>query len=166
MIFILPYLIYISKAKLQLKQFLSQNMREASVICVPLKTSENLWFSVIREFSPLFPEVFLGKGVLKIQSKFAGEHPCQSAISIKLVSRDTLSQLFSEFDVFLHDNRLIFDSLQRFCKYTNYVYSVLGRFSLFFVRTFFLILLDELVYKQLTLCHQVKLKYFFLKIDE
>ena len=30
------------------------------------------------------PEVFLGKGVLKICSKFTGEHPCQNAISIKL----------------------------------------------------------------------------------
>ena len=31
------------------------------------------------------PEVFLGKGVLKICSKFTGEHPCQSVISIKLL---------------------------------------------------------------------------------
>ena len=31
------------------------------------------------------PEVFLGKGVLKICSKFTGVHPCQSAISIKLL---------------------------------------------------------------------------------
>ena len=31
-------------------------------------------------------EVFLGKGVLKICIKFTGEHPCQSAISIKLYS--------------------------------------------------------------------------------
>ena len=30
------------------------------------------------------PEVFLGKAVLKICSKFSGEHPCRSAISIKL----------------------------------------------------------------------------------
>ena len=30
------------------------------------------------------PEVFLGKGALKICSKFTGEHPCRSAISIKL----------------------------------------------------------------------------------
>ena len=30
------------------------------------------------------PEVFLGKSILKIWSKFTGEHPCQSAISIKL----------------------------------------------------------------------------------
>ena len=29
-------------------------------------------------------EVFLGKGVLKICSKFTGEHPCRSAISVKL----------------------------------------------------------------------------------
>ena len=32
------------------------------------------------------PEVFLGKGVLKICSKFTGEHPCRSAIWIKLQS--------------------------------------------------------------------------------
>ena len=32
------------------------------------------------------PEVFLGKRVLKICSKFTGEHPCRSAISKKLLS--------------------------------------------------------------------------------
>ena len=31
------------------------------------------------------PEVLLGKGVVKICSKFTGEHPCRSAISIKLL---------------------------------------------------------------------------------
>ena len=31
------------------------------------------------------PDVFLRKGVLKISSKFTGEHHCRSAISIKLV---------------------------------------------------------------------------------
>ena len=31
-------------------------------------------------------EVFLGKGVLNICSKFIGEHPCRSMISIKLLS--------------------------------------------------------------------------------
>ena len=31
------------------------------------------------------PGVFWGKGVLKICSKFTGEHPCRSAISIKLL---------------------------------------------------------------------------------
>ena len=29
--------------------------------------------------------MFLGKGVLKICSKFTGEHPCQSVISIELL---------------------------------------------------------------------------------
>ena len=32
------------------------------------------------------PKVFLGKGVLKICSKFTGEHSCRSVISIKLQS--------------------------------------------------------------------------------
>ena len=32
------------------------------------------------------PEVFLFKGVLKIYSKFTGEHSCQSEISVKLQS--------------------------------------------------------------------------------
>ena len=31
------------------------------------------------------PEVFLGKGVLKICSKFTSEHPCRSAILINLL---------------------------------------------------------------------------------
>ena len=31
------------------------------------------------------PDLFLGKGVLKICSKFTVKHPCQSAISIKLL---------------------------------------------------------------------------------
>ena len=34
------------------------------------------------ESNPL--EVFLGKGVLKIYSKFTGKHPCRSVISIQL----------------------------------------------------------------------------------
>ena len=33
------------------------------------------------------PEVFLGKGALKISSKFTGEHLCQRVISIKLLSK-------------------------------------------------------------------------------
>ena len=39
------------------------------------------------------PEVFLGKGVLKICSKFTGGHPCRSAISIKL-QRNVIESLF------------------------------------------------------------------------
>ena len=34
--------------------------------------------------------MLLGKGVLKICSKFTGEHPCRIAISIKLQSKATL----------------------------------------------------------------------------
>ena len=37
-------------------------------------------------FRSIHPEVFLGKGVLKICSKFRGEHPCRSSISMKLKS--------------------------------------------------------------------------------
>ena len=33
-----------------------------------------------------YPEVFLRKVILEICSKFTGEHPCRSAISIKLQS--------------------------------------------------------------------------------
>ena len=44
----------------------------------------DFWFITNFRSSP--PEVFLGKGVLKIFSKFAREHPCQSVISIKLQS--------------------------------------------------------------------------------
>ena len=46
---------------------------------------------VIRKMLFLFlyrsshPKVFCWKGVLKICSKFTGEHPCRSAISIKLL---------------------------------------------------------------------------------
>ena len=45
--------------------------------------SENITFSHSRSSHS---EMFLGKGVLKICSKFTGEHPCRSAISIKLQS--------------------------------------------------------------------------------
>ena len=39
----------------------------------------------IGKFRSSHPEVFLGKGVLKICSKYTGEHPCRSAISIQLL---------------------------------------------------------------------------------
>ena len=42
--------------------------------------------SYIIQYRSSPPEVFLGKGVLKICSKFTGEHPCRSVISIKLQS--------------------------------------------------------------------------------
>ena len=37
------------------------------------------------------PEVFLGKGVLKIGSKFTGEHPCRSVISIKFPTQPAIT---------------------------------------------------------------------------
>ena len=63
-------------------------------------SSSNVFFSIVRSIYLLHqcsvasvarvrsshPEVFLGKGVPKICSKFKGEHPCRSTISIKLQS--------------------------------------------------------------------------------
>ena len=49
-----------------------------------LSSPSLLWITLSRS-SP--SEVFLGKGVLEIRSKFTGEHPCWSAISIKLQSK-------------------------------------------------------------------------------
>ena len=37
------------------------------------------------------PEVFLRKGALEICSKFAGDHPCQSVISMKLRNRNKIA---------------------------------------------------------------------------
>ena len=42
-------------------------------------------FASVEQYRSSRPEVFLRKGVLKICSKFTGEHPCQSVISIKLL---------------------------------------------------------------------------------
>ena len=45
------------------------------------------WFNSNASLAPYRrPEVFLGKGILKICSKFTGEHQCRSVISIKLQS--------------------------------------------------------------------------------
>ena len=49
-------------------------------------------------FRSSHPKVFFRKGVLKICSKFTGEHPCRSAISIKLQSNmDQLHILRTSF---------------------------------------------------------------------
>ena len=37
---------------------------------------------IVNSLRKSHPDVFLRKGVLKICSKFTGEHPCQSVISI------------------------------------------------------------------------------------
>ena len=51
------------------------------------------------------PEVFLGKGVLKICSKFTGEHPCRSVISIKLHS--SLLHIFRTPAASGHDKKIM-----------------------------------------------------------
>ena len=55
-------------------------------------------------------EVFLGKGVLKICSKFTGEHPCRSAISINLLCNFTETTLRHEWSPvnLLHIFRTLF----------------------------------------------------------
>ena len=45
-------------------------------------------------------EKFLGKGILKICSKFTGEHPCRSAISIKLRNRTFPWVFISKFTAY------------------------------------------------------------------
>ena len=49
-------------------------------------TSGNSWFLGMIDRSS-HPEMFLGKGVLKICSQFTGETSCRSAISIKLLCK-------------------------------------------------------------------------------
>ena len=46
-----------------------------------------LQYQIVRLLRSSYPEVFLRKGVLKICSKFTGEHPCQSTISMKLLCK-------------------------------------------------------------------------------
>ena len=43
------------------------------------------WLYVVDSIRSSRPEIFLRKCVLKISSKFTGEHPCRSVISIKLL---------------------------------------------------------------------------------
>ena len=60
-------------------------------------TIQSKWCFRIMEitFTPgNFPDVFLGKGVLKICSRFTGEHPCRSVISIKLLWNKVAKQLY------------------------------------------------------------------------
>ena len=47
---------------------------------------DSYWSVVLWNFTSSHPEVFLRKVVLKKCSKFRGEHPCRSAISIMLKS--------------------------------------------------------------------------------
>ena len=58
-----------------------KSMQHLQKVSSDLPNKSLQWF-----FRSIPPEALLGKGVLKICSKFSGEHPCQSMISIKLQS--------------------------------------------------------------------------------
>ena len=53
------------------------------------KGNQTMTFGQLIEHRSSHPDEFLRKGVLKICNKFTGEHPCRSAISIKLQSNFT-----------------------------------------------------------------------------
>ena len=61
-------------------------------------------------------DAFVGKGVLKICSKFTGEHPCQSVISIKLKVNFIEIALWHGFSLvnLLHIFRTLFQ--EHFCR--------------------------------------------------
>ena len=62
------------------KLFLQKSPEMVIVFSLPVRL-------LLHKSSP--PEMFLGKVALKICSKFTGERPCQTAISIKLQSKFT-----------------------------------------------------------------------------
>ena len=74
----LPTSIYVrgkNKTEIFIRKTFTENLNNFDEI------TQQLW--LCRSSSP---EVFLRKGVLKVCGKFTGEHPCRSAISIKLQS--------------------------------------------------------------------------------
>ena len=66
--------------------FLAYNLEQGfSIFSLDVDALQNKFFIRTNNRSNP-PEVFLGKGVLKIYNKFAEEHPCRNVISIKLQS--------------------------------------------------------------------------------
>ena len=59
------------------------HLRRLAGFWIHLCVNENFSHEDLTRSSP--PEVFLGKCVMKIWSKFTGEYPCRSAISLKLL---------------------------------------------------------------------------------
>ena len=59
------------------------------------------------KFRSSYPEVYLEKGVLKICSKFTREHPCRSAISIKLLCNFIylINLFFSTYTIYTFSNK-------------------------------------------------------------
>ena len=64
----------------------SKEMQSPLDVEVQTKILNVCWKPLFRSFKSSHQDVFLRKGVVKISSKFTGEHPCRSAISIKLQS--------------------------------------------------------------------------------
>ena len=79
------------------------------------------------------PEVFLRKGVLKICSKFTGEHSCRSVISIKLQSN------FNEITLWHGCSPLNLLHIFR----TPFSKNTSGRLLLYFVLSYFIIIPPE-----------------------
>ena len=88
------------KVNLYLYIFIFQNLLFTLVLAIKSScclTKHKICFWNALHIRPIRPclliyrsrhtEVFLGKGVLKKCSKFTGEHPCQSLISIKLLKQ-------------------------------------------------------------------------------
>ena len=70
--------------------FLTFSSREMQKRLTQTKVYYKLFCFVSKEASrSSYPEKFLGKGVLKICSKFTGEHPCWSVILITLLCNFT-----------------------------------------------------------------------------
>ena len=73
----------------------------------------------LQTFRSSHPEMFLEKGALKICSKFTGEHPCRSVISIKLLCKfcgiyfcdsiisEKLCRIYFSVLIVLEKNRII-----------------------------------------------------------
>ena len=70
---------------IQLLVFQTKSTGGSNICCFPHCSffEKNIFLTRYRNSRP---EVFLVKGVLKMCSKFTGEHPCRSVISIKLQS--------------------------------------------------------------------------------
>ena len=77
--------IYCKRLKRYLNVFCLLHFKLAAKYTFNVCTIVILWYSKNQIVRSSHPEVFPGKGVLKICSKFNGEHPCRSVISIRLL---------------------------------------------------------------------------------
>ena len=74
-------LFYVSQSSSPLQSCFKKN---AKILSKNSTTQEIITIS--RQSRSSRPEMFIGKDVLKKCRKFTGEHPCRSAISIKLLA--------------------------------------------------------------------------------